>query len=545
MRTVLAFSCLLAAIASAQQVCSTETVSTELQYLRRLTLDLSGRVPSADELQAVLSSSRVAPSTVDALLEPAVVKQQLRRLVRQQLQANIRLPLQNDFALSRTTAADVGLPVSDALWVVNRSQTYRPRVNGPATERVPCWDEPQTAFDPQGLPIATARADGYLREGWLLVHPYWEADPTATVKICAFDAQTAMRVTLQDGRQLSCADHASVYLAPACGCGPDLQWCQGQRADGQDTETMINQAFTEQAMRLVDRIVDEGRPWSELLTLRELDVNGPLAHWLRFQTATATEFSSRADLGFTPPALAFTDPRWTRVTLTGRASGVLTTPFYLLKFASNRARANQFFNAFTCTPLQAPGGGLPNATDPCSREPDLARRCGCSACHSSLEPAAASWGRYVERGTWELTDAEFPSTNPACVSPDGGLQAVSASCQTHYRAVALNAAEVPFVGQLKGRLFLDTEGRARFEAGPSRWAAQSIASGAYAECTVRKLWESFVGRPFFEELDDEQAQLARLKSDFIGSNHDMQRLLRAIVTSKQYRNAEFPRGGAR
>lgn len=540
MRIVGVLSLVVTTAASAQ-VCSASALSDELQYLRRLTLDLAGRAPTVDELERVVNGGTVDAATLDSLLQPAMVKRQLRRLVRQQLQANLRLPLQNDGVLSRT-GPNSQLPPSEALWVFNRAQRYRPRATGPALVQQPCFDEPAT-FDATGRPIATDHGDGYLREGWVMVHPYWEADARAQVKVCAFDAQATLTVQL-NGQARSCGE-ARLAALRECGCGPELRFCQGNSRDEDPfTETVINEAMVEQALRLVDRIVDERRPWSDLLLIRELEVNGPLTHYLRYQTAMTTEFSSRENAGFALPNLAYTDRRWVRVPLTGRSSGLLTTPFYLLKFASNRARANQLFNAFLCSPLQAPATGLPSAADPCSREPNLSLRCGCSACHVALEPAAASWGRYVERGTWELEDAEFPTSDPSCISPDGGSAAVSPRCATHYRFVARSPSEAPFVGQLTWRVFLDAEGRANFDQGPARWANTVVNDGAFAACTVKTLWSSLVGRPFDVSLEDERAQLSSLTASFRSSNHDVLAVLRAIVTSPQYRQVERPVVGA-
>ena len=532
----------LASTTAAQaQVCSASALSTELQYLRRLSLDLKGSAPGLAELEQVVQRSAVEPEAIDTMLAPAELKRLLRQHVRALVWGNLRVPLEQNFGLIRTEVARPGLPRSTALWIPNRSQFYR-RVGGqPGPDRRPCYDDvPQAdlGYDASGRPLTQLDAEGYAREGFELVRPYWESDPTARVKVCAFEAQSAL--VAPNAPAASCATHLSSYTQPGCGCGPQLAFCQGSSPGGPGTAGQINAALIEQALRLADRIADEGRPLSELLTARELEVNGPLAHYLRHQTATTTDFMSRGDLGFVVPQKAFTDPSWTRVTVTGRASGIVTTPFYLLKFASNRARANRFFDAFTCTTLQAPPGGLPGANDPCSREPDLSKRCGCSSCHAALEPAAAAWGRYAERGTFELKEAEFPDLDPTCVA-DGGP--VSARCNTYYRTTALHPAEQPWVGKLKGLLYLEGAGLQNFDQGPSRWANDVVASGVFAQCTVRRFWERLVGRPFNEELPDERALLQQLQADFIASGHDVRTLLRGIVTAGQYKHNEAPIGG--
>jgi hypothetical protein len=385
-------------------------------------------------------------------------------------------------------------------------------------------------------------------EGWVNVTPYWA--PSTTIKVCAYDAQPHL-VGPTSG--VDCSKVDGTWVAD-CGCGPNLRFCQlevGYATADLDpqgnhvqygvrmrtrlyepTEGALNRSFVEQTLRFVDRIVDEGRPWSDVLLSEEAEINGPIAHYLREQTRTAIDsnLSARPDLGYVVPStLAQTDrDTWVKVRSTGKAAGVLTQPLYLLKFATNRARANRFYNAFLCSAFQAPPGGLPSSTEPCAQEPNLTRRCGCDSCHKTLEPMAAHWGRFSERGLHEL---KLPAFDPACAA-DGGT---SPHCATYYVTEARTAAEASYVGKLKAYLFADGfEGN--IDLGPRALAQQHVMNGDFARCTAKKEFERLVGRPVQEQLSDERVMLDALAAEFLSSNHDMRALVRRIMTSPQYRN---------
>src|SRR5262249_21684828 len=155
------------------------------------------------------------------------------------------------------------------------------------------------------------------------------------------------------------------------------------------------------------------------------------------------------------PAIAFTDKdNWQKVDRLTRHAGVLTMPAYLLKFQSNRGRANRFYNAFMCQHFEAPPGGLPAATDECNSEPDLTERCGCKYCHVAVEPAASHWGRWAEAGVAPLNEVEFPQYKPECAGPNALRNAV---CRRLYFTSPATAKEEPFRGMLMSYVFADAE----------------------------------------------------------------------------------------
>ena len=55
--------------------------------------------------------------------------------------------------------------------------------------------------------------------------------------------------------------------------------------------------------------------------------------------------------------------RWVEIELPEQHAGILTSPAYLLRFQTNRARASRFADAFLCEPFTPPAGGLPASTE--------------------------------------------------------------------------------------------------------------------------------------------------------------------------------------
>lgn len=512
----------LGAGAAQAQVCSARALNRDLQNFRRLSLVLRDRAPSAAELDAIVARGGLADADVEALLGSPEFAEVQRERLRHDLYGALDLDWEVGFQLLRTDPVSTpGLPdTRDVFW--NRFR------EAPACD--PSFE--QSAYD-GGVPVADRNG----LTGWVKVEPYWA--PGTKVKVCAIDAQAHLKGPFSG---IECGTTAALVNPHRdCGCGPNLSFCQlgsPYAAGGvfyEPTFEVLNRAFAEQSLRFARRLVEEGRPWSALLNSAETEVNGPIAHYLRYQTGTnlTANLASRPDLGYpNPRQLSWPDARtWVRVQSRGKAAGVLTQPHFLLKFATNRARANKFYNSFLCSSFQAPPGGLPSPTEACARNPNLTQRCGCSSCHAALEPMAARWGRFAERGTHELPAAEFPSFDASCVA-DGGP--VNQRCRDFYRTHAASQAEQPYVGQPKAFLFADGFEH-HVDEGPLTLAQQAIASGAFARCTVSKEFQRVVGRPLREDLADERALRDALTTRFTGSNYDLRDLMRALVATPQFR----------
>ncbi len=394
--------------------------------------------------------------------------------------------------------------------------------------RVPCRDEP-AEFDDNGAIITKPDdADPSIRrEGWVEVHPYWESSPTATVRVCAFDAQeNETGIEHRRGIEVNCNDN---WSAPECGCGLNLRWCQSVSHRTRDS---ILDSMSEQTLRFATQIVAEDRPYTELIRGTDIEVNGPLSHWLRHQTfATNVLLTSGPSQNYEMPVVRFHERnRWVKAPRGSLHAGVLTMPAYLLKFQSDRGRANRFYDVFLCQHFES-SDPPPDATDACHQEPDLTQRCGCKGCHVTVEPAAAYWGRWAEAGLMALEVDKFPRVQSEC--SDGS----SRFCRTFYfNELAVMNALVggPYVGTLRSYVFADEARKANIERGPSGIAEKAIESGNFFRCTTRRIWSKLMARlPQGAEVErlDEVAEAFR--------HHDNLRdLIRALVKTPEYIDME-------
>jgi hypothetical protein len=517
------------------QVCEQDDLQESLQYLRRLSLDLRGRVPDLAELESVVTNAgAIDPSIVRNIVRSDDSVAQARALHRDLLWANISDQRIADNNWSLTTIRRPAGQTGDPVYFINsgtRTRLFRGVVNAQ------CLDEP-ARFDASGRILTTQDAtNANLRqEGWVLVRPYW--NPTVQVKVCAFDAQDELQALDTRNRSVECQATASVV---GCGCGPELRWCQSAP---DRTAVTITTALGEQMLRFMDKIVREGQPYTRVLTGREVEVNGPISHYLRYQSASnglGFVFAT-GDVNYTVPAIPFDQVNtWTSVQRDNSHAGVLTLPGYLLKFQSDRGRANRFYNAFLCQNFQAPPGGLPAADDPCNDEPDLTKRCGCKHCHLAVEPAAAYWGRWSEAGFAPLDAATYPSFRADCATAAG---ASNATCRRLYFTDPGHPDEEQYRGWLRSYVFADAARQANIDVGPRGIAQAAIDNGAFASCVTKQTAERLLAR---ELTEDDADMLAELRAELESNNYDLRALIEAVVTRPEYVAAGHfdVRGGAR
>jgi hypothetical protein len=507
-------SLLLAATATAQEAerCPPVDVALDPQRkLRALSLDLRGAPPSPGELAALGDAGdpeAALEDFVDAWLDTdAFAAQVVRRH---------RALLWNNLANLSLLAVNSGLTREGAVYYRrNLARMYRGAI-------VPCLDEP-ARFGADGR-ILTREVDGARREGRVDVPPYW--DPSSTLRVCAFDAQ-ANEVSPNGADCGTLAGHADA----ACGCGPDLRWC----FTGASHRPVV-EALGESLDRLVFALVREDRPYTELFETRRELVNGPLTYFLRHQTGVPRGFAFEpAPLDVRRlPDLAFTDrDRWVEIALPAEHAGLLTRPAWLLRFQTNRARANRFYDAFLCSPFQPPDGGLPVADEASALDPDLQARAGCKYCHALLEPAAAHWGRWAEQGFAWLDPARFPPQREDCRLCALRGSACSAECRDFYLTRALSEAEEPYLGMLRAYEFRREDHVRHVERGPRLLAFTAVADGRLPACTARRAAEWLLGREMTAEGD--AAWLGGLARGFVANAYSYRWLVRSIVTDARYR----------
>jgi hypothetical protein len=407
----------------------------------------------------------------------------------------------------------------------------------------------------------------------LLTEP--DGAPTTEVRVCREEAQTVEtgavyasgrtgKVSVEgrlgpppvdsgfarshQGRAVSCLSGTGFQNSVECGCGIGLERCVPGagfaneppafvlptrtplgvdapfEATPQPAAAWERQWWSEEAKHVLDRILLDDRDFRELLTGRATVVNGPLAQFYRF-LASATCCGGAADLGYDAPAplvepAAIPDAlvpedtaTWLEVADRGpHAAGILTMPIFLTKYGSRRARAHVLSSAFLCRDFVAETVRLAP-----SDEPDLTKRPGCSSCHQTLEPMAAYFTRVAESDWTYLPADRLPVSHPRCAAPKGQPGA----CKTIYD---------PAFGALRGAYAAP----AHAEAGPAGLGEAIARSPELAPCVAQTVAQALLGRPLAAEDAAWKAQLAQA---FVAGGYRMRALVRAIVTSPRYRDA--------
>ncbi|HHO53280.1 MAG TPA: DUF1585 domain-containing protein [Deltaproteobacteria bacterium] len=146
----------------------------------------------------------------------------------------------------------------------------------------------------------------------------------------------------------------------------------------------INRSTTEAPLRLIEAIVTEGRPYTEILT----------ADWILADQTLATIYG----LPYDPEGAQWQRTWWTD----GRpAAGLLSSSELYHRYPSNgsnfhRGRANVIASTFLCDDIgQRPIAveDTPVATDVADVVEALSHDPGCAGCHQALEPIASFlWG---------------------------------------------------------------------------------------------------------------------------------------------------------
>jgi len=478
-------------------------------HLRAISLDLRGVPPTPAEYDLLGPDGEVPASLVDAWLDAPAFADQVVRYHQSLLWNNVTN--QTLLGTAQSLSSTNGI-----YYKRNSTIPYRGK------QDQTCGTLPAT-FDANGKPVVTYDAEGDRQEGYVEVTPYWSLTP---VKICAYDAQDLM--VSPDGTDCATSE---AYLDPACGCGPDLRWCGVSSEHNNVVESMGKDVDLR-----VARIIEEDRSYLELLQGDVGFVNGPLAYFLRYQTQipSAIRFTESPVDPAVLPDLAFTDTdTWVSIPLGDQRAGVFTSPAYLLRFMTNRARANRFYNDFLCQPFVAPEGGIEIVEGEASA--DLSERPGCNYCHALLEPAAAYWGRWTMSGGGYIDPMSYPAFDEDCALCGELGTSCSDTCTRFYTTDVLTPEEAPNVGWLKSYAFLDAALADHVELGPDLLVAGAVADGRLSRCVTTRAANWLLGR---QTTDDDEAWIEGLATDFAASGFRYDQLVKAIVQSDAYRRVE-------
>lgn len=516
-------------LAQVSPTCDQSRDLDKYQLLRRLSLDLRGKVPSYEEYEALDTQPTVAAATVTSWLASDDFRIAMRRYHEELFWPNV-----TNVALNGTNAQLTLLPAPAAYTIssTTKRRIFRGAPDISTTLGAQCGDFEQTQFTTGFVPatagIRTSVVNGVTvkQEGWRMVTPYWSTTP---VKVCAFDAMETASVTV--GTKVIDCGSVDADARPECGCGPGLRYCYGPTAQ---VRTVIENAMREQLNLMVDRVTTGGQPYTELLTARSAPVNGPLAFWKKY-LAPHLVYSRIVALPDPAEPLGtpdFADTSWRQVDR-GSAlhAGVLTTPAYLLRFQTNRGRANRFRIDFECESF-VPPSQLETPAQGCSDSGgDLTQRCTCRYCHRQLEPMAAGWGQFSEAGTTLLGDLSlFPRTKASCVNSG------STFCNRFY--VTDDSADNP--GALLPYQYANAahpEITSALAAGPKGRVNTIVTDGTFARCAVKRTWAYLMKRDMrvVGTEADEAATLQTLTTGFESNGYRLPWLIEQIVSQPGYR----------
>lgn len=533
----------------AQDQCEATRPLDGQRLLRRLSLDLRGKVPSLAEIEAQSGVAEVPSSQVDNFVDSEDFVRVMRRYHEALLWPNIdQAELVPGTHMLYPYELTPGVPI-----YMSPLRSVFLRTTGAGELYYPCKNEP-AEFDAQGNLVLDALMVGTATvawvEGYVEVEPYWA--PGTRVKVCGLDALSAESAPVCPGpaerypfiapsceqfaafaaqvqapftnTPVDCSSRLAIF-APGCGCGPHLERCQTP-----DTYAEIKNSLLEQMLRIPERVIRDDLSYENVLTMADADFNGPIAHYLRWQSKLSFDLFTGPDATAPAPDVAYSAKAWVPVTRTGRHAGVLTTPGFLLKFMSNRARAHRFYNAFECSSF-IPSGPLPSPAEPCSQRQDLSQRCGCNACHQALEPMAAHWGRFSEYGFLHLDEERYPArAGRNCTPPLASVEQLF-ECFRFYELDPVGE-ETAYRGYLNGYVFRTPEQVQDIEAGPSNLADDILQSGRFDACAVQKLWTHFMRREPTPE--EETSVLPQLTANF-AAGRSVRDLVKQIVAHPAYR----------
>ncbi len=527
--------------------CAPGPVTDRFRMLRQLTLDLYGRPPTYDEYEAIRGQTEIDDAKLMAMMSSdeyfAKVREYHRALLWGGLEPDFEL-VTGARRLRRFAAGGAG--VADDLWrQPNLRTVYRGRNN------VECLDQPQVNFDAAGRPVPISTfvdptcvgalpgfpAQTCVQEGYVVVRPYW--DPTVDYKVCAFDAQSltagaAVNVTCNKLGGVNAA--GTVVNDRGCGCGPELQHCLPEPTH--PSQAAIRAALVDEPLRIFEQVVRSGQPYFSAFTTKTTFVNGPLRAFYPY--LAGSDIPMRAStIGYDPkmesmPALAVTDTTWVPAQRSDVHAGILTTPGYHLRLATNRGRVNRFYSAFRCEPFLPPADGLPPDVGGIP-EPNLRVRAGCASCHASLEPAAAHWGRWRTTSTYgyiEQSQLNFEVAFPECKTCTN----CSTFCRQYFVTpqTSTNPDELgAWRGYHTARIYLNDAEAAAVDLGPAGLIDEPAEQAKVASCTVRTLAETMFNRTLTD--DEVLTWLPKMTDEFAASGYRFDQLTRMIVQSETYR----------
>jgi hypothetical protein len=368
------------------------------------------------------------------------------------------------------------------------------------------------------------------REGYTMTAPpYWDATGRKEVTACAIDAQ----VRTQNPATLESCEVLGRFAGDrSCGCGPRFRRCEPANESVMRARIA---AINEEPMLIADSVLRRDENYFNLLTTRRSFTNGVMSEMYRDNQGVGTSSISAPVNHEALPEMPYTmDPTQWREYLRGsQHAGVLTTASYLLRFPTQRARVNWFYEAFMCKHFAPPAEAtLPSAEDNCNRENNLAKRCGCNHCHATIEPLGAHWGRFGERNASYIDPKLYTRLDPRCRDCAlAGNTTCDGQCG-NYVMQAYDGDGAQSLGLLKTYLYRTPEDEPNIEGGPRVLVDRMMQTGDLQRCAVKRMWGEFLGRGMSSE--EEKLYLSDMVKDFVASGHKPKALIEKLVSTPAY-----------
>lgn len=469
-------------------------------YVRALSLDIRGVVPTETELEAIETAGSLDEATLDAWLASPEFEETVIAQHRDRFWNLLDINLLNTRRLGRR----------DNVWFNNNRARYTRGL--PQTH---CGDF-EADVDELNRPNSwVTNEDGSISEGYVQVAPYW--DPENPIDVCALDAQ----LTEISAAGVDCSTE-DAHKEQDCGCGPELQWCMPTTV-----EKIMEQSISEDLNERVRAMLASGAGYTSLFDGETMFMNGPSAHFFRHIAPFDTDDYESPVPAASIPELDFQDLGWVGVTLEDHHDGVLTAPGWLLRHQTNRGRANRFYGAFLCSDFIPPEVGISGLTSAVVPSPDLQLREGCLGCHARLEPWAAYWARWDEAATRFRSADEFPAFSEECANC--AITGVDCSdfCEDNYIVEPSHADEIPYLGWYTPYAFLAEDKAEHPDLGPLGWITQAEESGLFSQCAVQQAADWLLNAEAKPEQID--SWTASLQAD-----DDYRAMVKRIVMSSPY-----------
>ncbi|MBS1149529.1 MAG: hypothetical protein H6Q89_1227 [Myxococcaceae bacterium] len=371
------------------------------------------------------------------------------------------------------------------------------------------------------------------REGWVMADaPFWDTSGAPQVAACAIEAQQR---AVNPATMTSC-EAGGFMNDRSCGCGLNFRRCE---SGNQSVHNARIAAINEEPLLIADSVLRRDEDYFTILSTRRSFINGPLSAFYRGNQGIGVLSISLPVEKDVIPAIPYTaDPaQFTEYIRGENASGVLTTPSFLYRFPTFRARVAEFYEAFLCKSFVPPADAIaPNPEDGCNRENNLAKRCGCNYCHATIEPTGAHWGRYGERNAQFLAPEIFPKYDAKC--RDCAL-AGNVSCDGecgNYVMQAYDGDGANSLGLLKTYLYRTPEEEPNIVGGPKLLVERMLQTGDLERCSVKRVWREFTGRPM--SVQEEELYLQPMVEGFVKDGHNLKALIQHVVTSDAYRRID-------